>query len=304
MRGKIITSLSDGYRIIRRALKKFGSDRPVELAGFTAYFAIFSMVPIIIIIISVFGTLMGDMVIRERLFEELNSLVGQENTRILENAIENYEISEKSRIGTIIGALFFLFSATTLFSMMQRSFNYIWRIRIKSNLKMGLLNLAKTRLLSFGIILILGLVLLIFLIADTIILLFRDFLTNQIGNEFIIIARVANILVPLAVVATACTLIYRLMPDVRVKWRACWFGGIFTAILFAIGQLGINTAIGNTNLGEVYGTASSFVIILIWIYFASIILYFGAELTLQYSRFYNHDNKPANFAAFFEINKL
>jgi membrane protein len=304
MKGKIITRLSETYRIIRRSFENFGSDRPIELAGFTAYFAIFSLVPIIIIIISVFGTIMGDMAIRERLFEELNALIGQENTQLLENAIENYEISEKSRIGTIIGVIFFLFSATTLFSMMQRSFNYIWRIRIKSNLKMGLLNLAKTRFLSFGIILILGLVLLVILVADTIVLFFRDFLESQIGYEFIIFARLANILIPLAVVGTTFTLIYRFMPDVRVKWSACWFGGLFTAVLFAFGQLAINAIIGNTNLGEVYGTASSFVIILIWIYFASLILYFGAELTRQYSKFYNHDNTPANFASFFEISKL
>jgi membrane protein len=105
----------------------------------------------------------------------------------------------------------------------------------------------------------------------------------------------------LAVVATVFTFIYRFMPDVSLKWSACWFGGIFTAVLFELGRLLIGSIIGNSQLGEAYGTASSFVVILIWIYIGSLILYFGVELTRQFSRFYKHDNKPANFAVFFEI---
>jgi len=164
---KLKKATVQGLRIFKHSVSNFGTNRPVEHAGTTAYFAIFSLVPILIIIISVFGLLAGDEVIREKLFEEITTLLGKESTSVLRNAIENYNITENSGLGTLIGAGIFLVSATTLFTAVQNSINYIWRIQIRSNLKMSVLNLIKTRFLSFAVILFLGLVLLISLIAVT-----------------------------------------------------------------------------------------------------------------------------------------
>mgnify|MGYP006286342773 CR=1 FL=1 len=304
MSKKIFRRFAEGYKITRRSFKHFGSNRPMELAGTTAYFAIFSMVPVIIIIVAVFGYFAGDEAIRQKLFEELNVLLGQENTRILSNAINNYQISEKSGIGTILGVLFFLFSATTLFSILQRSLNFIWRVKSNANFKISLLNLLKTRILSFGVILGLGFVLLVSLIVDAIIALFQDFLTSQFSPDFVGLTQAVNFVFSLAVVSTVIAIIYKFLPDVKVKWSASWFGAIYTALLFAVGRILIGLVIGSTNLGEVYGAASSLVIILMWVYFASLIFYFGVELTHQFSRLYNHDNKPANYAVFFEIEQV
>jgi membrane protein len=99
-------------------------------------------------------------------------------------------------------------------------------------------------------------------------------------------------------------LIYKYLPDAKVKWSASWFGAIFTAVLFSAGKLGIGLFIGNSNIGQVYGAASSIVIILIWIYFAALIFYFGVQLTCQYSKFNSHNNTPASFAVPFEINRI
>lgn len=304
MNKKNFRRFAEGYKITRRSLKHFGSNRPMELAGTTAYFAIFSMVPVIIIIIAVFGYFAGDETIRQKLFEELNVLLGQENTRILSNAINNYQISEKSGIGNVLGILFFLFSATTLFSILQRSLNFIWRVKSKANLKISLLNLLKTRVLSFGVILGLGFVLLVSLIVDAIIALFQDFLTSQFSPDFVWVTQAVNFVFSLTVVSTVIAIIYKFLPDVKVKWSASWFGAIYTAFLFAFGRILIGLVIGSTNLGEVYGAASSLVIILLWVYFASLFFYFGVELTHQFSRLYNHDNKPANYAVFFEIEQV
>jgi membrane protein len=303
-KNKFVKKISDGFRITRKSLSKFTTNRPVEMAGTTAYFAIFSMVPIIIIIVAVFGLITGNEAISEKLFEELTLLVGEENASVLEKAINNYELSENSLTGTIIGIGFFLVSATTLFSSMQNSINYFWRVKPRANLKMNVLSLIRSRILSFGVILSLGFVLLVSLIIDAIIAIIKGFLTTQFSPDLIFIAQITNFVVSLAIVSLVITIIYKYLPDVKVKWNASWFGAVFTAILFTAGKLGIGFLIGSSHIGKVYGAASSIVVILIWIYFAALIFYFGVQLTCQYSKFYNHDNTPASFAVPFEINRI
>lgn len=301
---KIMKKVTDGFKIVRKSVANFMTNRPVEMAGTTAYFAIFSMAPILIIIVAVVGMVTGDETIRIKLFEELGRLVGQENIAVLESAINNYNISENSKTGTLIGLVFFLVSATTLFSSMQSSINFFWRVKPRSNLKISVLSLIRSRILSFGVILSLGFVLLVSLIIDAIIAVIKEFLASQFNPDFIFLAQAINFVVSLAIVSFVIALIYKFLPDVKVKWSASWFGAVFTAILFAAGKLGIGLFIGSSNMGQVYGAASSIVIILIWIYFASMIFYFGVELTYQYSRYYNHNNTPASFAVPFEITKI
>jgi len=303
-KNNLVTKTIDGFKIVKKALLHFNSNRPVEHAGTTAYFAIFSMVPILIIIISIFGYFAGDEAIREKLFDEINLLIGSESTRVLRNAITNYKIAENSGLGTIIGIGFFLVSATTLFSAMQNSINYIWRIRIRSNLKMSVLNLLKTRALSFGVILSLGFVLLVSLVVDASIGFLKDFLSDRFSPDFVVVAQILNTILSLVIIATVFAFIYRFLPDVKVKWSASWFGAVFTSILFAVGKIIIGLFIGNSNLGAVYGAASSFVVILIWIYFVSIIFYFGVELTYQFSLFYRYKMEPAKYAVPFEIARI
>jgi len=177
-------------------------------------------------------------------------------------------------------------------------------VKTRSNLKMNVLSRVRSRILSFGVILSLEFVLLVSLIIDAITAIIKEFLATQISPDFIFIAQAANFVGSLTIVSFVIVLIYKYLPDGKVKWRASWFGGVFTAFLFAAGKLGIGLLIGNSNLGQVYGAASSIVVILIWIYFASLIFYFGVELTWQYSKYHNHDNSPASFAIPFEINKL
>lgn len=293
------------YKILVQTVKSFIADRPFDLASTTAYFAIFSIAPIIIIIISIFGYLAGDTTIRYKLFEELNTLIGQESTEMLKIAIENYQITEKSQIGTIIGIGFFLFSATTLFNTMQSSINYMWRVKVKAkNLKMNIFKLIRDRILSFGVIISLGFILLVSLVVDAAIGFLKDFLTRYFSENFLFMAQIANIFISIAIISIVFAVIYHFLPDVKVRWSASWFGGIFTAVLFTAGKYLIGFAVGSNELGAVYGAASSFIGILLWIFYASLIFYFGVELTRQFSIFYKHENKPLNYAVPFKITTM
>jgi len=301
---RISKIIRDSFLILKKALANFASNNPVGMAGTTAYFAMFSIAPILIIIISVFGIFAGDAAIRGKLFNELSVLIGQDSSRLLQEAVENYKITENGGMGAVIGGAVFLVSATTLFSIMQNYINYIWRVKVKSKLKQNIFKLVKDRVFSFGMILSLGFVLLVSLIVDASVAFLRDFLNQYFSPDFVVFAQVANGIVSLVIITSVFAVIYRFLPDVNVRWRPCWFGAIFTALSFFIGKYIIGFIVGNSKLGAVYGAAGSFIVILVWIYFVSLIFYFGVEITHQYSTFYNHKNKPLNFAIPFEITPL
>jgi membrane protein len=302
-KGKFKNALVNSFKIFKASVSNFGSDRPIQLASTTAYFAIFSMTPIILIIISVFGYFTGDDIIREKLFNEIAVLLGHDSTLVLRKATENYNISGGSFIG-ILGILFFLIAATALFSIMQNSINHIWRIKAKANFKMGILSFLKKRVLSFGVILCLGFILLISLLIDASIAFLKDLLATQFNHNFVLSAQLINVAASLIIITVVFALIYRFLPDVHIHWSASWFGAVFTSVLFALGKIGIGAIIVNINFGAFYGAVGSFSAILVWIFFVSIIFYFGVELTSQYSKFYNHENKPMKYAVPFRIDKV
>lgn len=293
--------VKEGFIIVLNALKNFGSNNPVGMAGTTAYFAIFSIAPILIIIISVFGIFINDAAIQTKMFDELGNLIGTKSSQLLQSAINSYNISDKSGIGAAIGITVFLISATTLFSIMQNSINHVWRVRVKSKLKLNILKFFRDRLFSFGMILSLGLVVIVSLVVDASMSLLRDFISTHLTSELLKLINVLKLIFSLGIITSIFALIFRFLPDVSVKWSASWFAAIFTSILFFIGKYLISIFIGKSQLGVIYGAASSFVIILLWIYYVALIFYFGVELSYQYSKFYNHKNKPLNFAEPFEI---
>lgn len=271
------------FKLLTNTFKSFIANRPVAMAGTTAYFAIFSIAPILIIIISIFGILAGDSAIRLKLFAELSLLIGQSSAQILEKATDSYQIVEKSKIATIIGISFFLLSATTLFKVMQDTINDIWRVKIESDLKSSIFMFVRDRILSIGVIMGLGFILLVSLVIDGLIAFLKDLITTYFSESFLFIAQMTNVFVSLAIVAVLFTFLYKYWPDVKVKWSACWYGGIFTAVLFTIGKVVIGIVVGKSDLGAVYGAASSIIAILLWVYYASLIFYFGVELSRQFS---------------------
>lgn len=294
----------DTGKIWKDTALNFTSSNPFQLAGYTAYIATFSIAPILILIIAVFGYIIGDEIIRYKLFNELDVLIGHDSVDLLERAIDNYEISEKKGIGTVVGIALFLVSATTLFGIIQNSINEIWRIKVKSNLRMSIIKLLKDRIMSFGVILSLGFLLLISLVVDASIAFLKDILVMYLSPDFLFIAQILNLIISLGIIAVIFTLIYRYLPDVKVYWSAAWFAGIFTAILFSVGKIAIGLIIGGNKMGAVYGAVSAFIAILGWIYYASLIFYLGVELSRRYSLYYYHDNTPRNYAVPFKVTTL
>ncbi len=303
-KNKLKTIFSDVLNIFKNSFRSFGKNRPVQLAGTTAYFAIFSTAPVILIIISIFGFITGNSAVREQLFTEIEGTVGSDSAELLKNAIDNYNIVENSTLGTIVGAIIFIVSATALFSELQNSINYIWRVKVKGNLKVSLLNVLRQRAFSFAVIFGLGILLLASLIVDASINILNEFLVSRFSEHFIVLAQTINLIISLGVVTLATAFVYRYLPDIHVNWSAAWFGAAATSVLFAIGRWIIGTILSRSEMGVIYGTAGSIVVILIWVFFVSIIFYFGVELTHQFSLYYGHNNLPRSYAGTFEIHSV
>jgi membrane protein len=290
------------WELLRRSAKKYKSDDPVRLAGTTAYFTVFALAPIIIIIISVIGLLLGQERIEEKVFTELDSLLGGEGAKMVKGFVENYQDTDRDIIGTIIGFVIFIFSATTFFTVLQKSLNYVWRIRAKPS--KGYLKTLKDRVLSFGLVLSLGFLLLVSLVIDATISIFRDFLIDRLPDFTVFLIRVGNFLISFGIIMVIFAMIYKFLPDARIKWKVTWMGAFITAILFIIGRSLIGIFLGNANVGLMYGAAGSIFVVLLWVFYTSIIFFFGAEITQQYAEMYRHGIKPKDNAVTIEISEV
>jgi membrane protein len=218
------------FVLLKRAAKKYEKDNPVQLAGTTAYFAVFAMAPLIIIIVSIAGILLGQEQIQTKLFEEIHNLLGEQSTQYIRSIVENFQNTQESIIGTIVGFVIFIFIATTFFSVLQKSLNLIWGIRAKP--KHNLLKTLYDRLISFGLILSLGFIMLVSLLVDATLSLFQDYMHGRFPDLTILIIEVGNYILSFAIIMVIFAMIYRFLPDAHIKWQVTWVGGLYHYLTF------------------------------------------------------------------------
>ncbi|MBW6480408.1 MAG: YihY/virulence factor BrkB family protein [Bacteroidales bacterium] len=294
--------LKQVFGLLKRAGKKYRKDNPLQLAGTTAFFAIFAIAPLIIIIVSVAGMLLGQEQIQTKLFTEIDQFFGEQGAQYIRSIVENMQDTRKGIIATIVGFAIFIFISTTFFSVLQSSLNYIWRVRAKP--KSNLLRALYDRLISFGLILILGFVMLLSIIVDAARSLFKDFMHERFPDLTILLIEVGNFVFYFAITMIIFATIYRFLPDARIKWRVTWVGAFITALLFVTGKAIISFGLGIFNIGAIYGAAGSLVLILLWVFYSALIFFYGAEITQQYAEMYSHDIKPKDYAVRIEINEV
>jgi len=289
-------------KLLSKSVKKYGKDDPVRLAASTAFFMIFALSPIMIIIISAAGLVMDDQVIRSKVYWEVQTVVGSQGTDQIKQIISNYRNTDRDLIGTIVGIIVFIIAATTFFNVLQRSLNLIWGIRAKPNYQ--ILKILKDRLLSFGLILSFGFIIIASLLLDAGLSYIKDYLAELVPQVSFTLVKTANYVVSFGVLMLSFVLIYKFLPDGKIKWKVTWFGAFVTSILFTIGKFIIGFALGASNIGVIYGAAGSLVIILLWVFYASLIFFFGAEVTQQYAEMYSEKIVPKDYAVEIKIKEI
>jgi membrane protein len=225
---------------------------------------------------------------------EIDNILGGQSKRDIQNIVQNFQDARKGIIGTIVGFVIFIFISTTFFSVLQKSLNFIWGIRAKP--KNNLVKVLYDRLISFGLILSLGFIMLVSFVIDAALSLFQDFMHDSFPDFTVLVIEAGNFILSFVIIMVIFAMIYRFLPDAHIKWRVTWMGAFITSLLFIIGKTLISFGLGSSNIGAIYGAAGTLVLFLLWVFYSSLIFFFGAEITQQYAEMYSHDIKPKDYA--------
>ncbi|WKN32315.1 YihY/virulence factor BrkB family protein [Porifericola rhodea] len=278
------------FKIIGDIVKGFEHDHPMLYSASIAFYMIFSMPALLIFTVLIAGTIFGEQAAQGQLFYYMEDFVGTQSAEQIQNIIKNAAIDEAGYIARIIGIATLTFSATTVFVNVQLALNEIWGVRAKP--QKGWLKLIIDRLFSFVIIIILGVLLITSILVDTILDSYQDLLTRIFSDYTIYLLQLVSKVVSTTIVTVVFAIMFKLLPDAKVRWKDVWVGAIFTTVLFVIGKELIGIYLGNSSFSSTYGAAGSLVIILVWIYYSAVIFLIGAEFTKAYSQRVGKEIKP------------
>lgn len=267
--------------VLKSSFSCFIQDNAFKLSASLSYYTVFSLGPILIIIISLAGFFYGREAVQGNIYGQIRELVGTEAALQIQEIIKNIQQTDQGVTAAIIGVGVLFLGATGVFIEMQDSINYIWSVKAKPT--KGWLKFIINRLLSFSLVISLGFLLLVSLIISALLDLLNERLTRIMADITVYAIYVINIVVILAVNTSLFSVIYKVLPDAIIKWKDAFIGAFFTAVLFLLGKFAIGFYLGKSNLGVTYGAAASIIVILTWVYYSALILYFGAEFTKAYA---------------------
>ena len=272
------------WALARTAVTSWSDDYAPSMGAALACYTIFSLAPLLLIVISVAGLLFGEEAVRGELFGQLAGLLGPEASTAVEGLLASVARPMEGIAGTIFGVAVLLFGATTVFGELQTALDRIWRAPARTDIS-GLWSALRARLLSFSMILVLAFLLLVSLVLGAAVAALGKWWGGIFGS-WEILAQAVNLLVGYGVTTVVFAMIYKIMPRVRVRWHDVWLGALVTAALFTIGKFLIGLYIGKSGVASGYGAAGSIVVILVWVYYSAQIFLLGAEFTWVYARTY------------------
>lgn len=278
--GEVDAIVKRWFGICVRAAKNWSADNVFQYAAAVSFSTLFSLAPITIIAVTVAGLFFGKEIAAQEVEKQIASLIGPTSADLVRATVRATEATRTSVWSTVAGAALMLFGATTVFGQLQRSLNRIWRVRTKPS-KSGWFVLVMQRLLSLAMVLTLGFLLLVSLIVSTAIAT----LVAHYGSRFsgsAVVLKLADLGIGLAVVTVLFALVFKVLPDVKLRWRDVWVGAALTAGLFTLGRYLIALYLGHSTVASIYGTAGSLVALLIWVYYSCAILFYGVEFIRAY----------------------
>lgn len=275
--------------LVKETFKEFGEDKVTRLAAALSYYAIFSLAPLLVIVIAIAGFVWGQAAAQGALTSQIQGLVGQSGAQQVQTMIQNAYKPGAGIIATIISVIVLIFGATGVFTALQDSFNTIWEVQPKPG--RGVRNMIADRFLSFAMILAIGFLLLVSLVISAVLSVLGKFMAGALPFSSIIM-QVINIAVSFLVITLLFTLMFKYLPDAKVRWRDTIIGAVVTALLFTIGKQLIGLYLGRATSTGVFGAAGSLIVLLLWIYYSGIILFLGAEFTQVYAQKYGVGVQP------------
>jgi len=268
------------WELLKAAGVEWDKDKCPRLGAALSYYTLFSLAPILVIAIAIAGMIFGDEAARGQIVGQIQGLVGLEGAKAIQAMLESANKPGDNIIATVIGVVTLLVGATGAFVELQDSLNTVWEVMPKPG--RGIMGMLKDRLLSFGLVLGVGFLLLVSLVLSAALTALGTYLGNAMpGSE--LVWQVVNTVLSFVVVSALFAMMFKFLPDVELDWKDVGIGAVVTAVLFTIGKYLIGLYLGNSSVSSSYGAAGSIVVLLVWIYYTSQILLFGAEFTQVYA---------------------
>ena len=270
------------WQLVKGAGEAWIDDYAPSMGAALSYYTVFSLAPLLLIVISIAGLVFGQDAARGEIFGQLSELMGADTAKAVEGILASLNKPANGITGTTIGVALLLIGATSVFGELQDALDRIWRAPVRER-SSGWWNLLRTRLLSFGMILGIAFLLMVSLVLGAVISALGKWWGGVFG-DWEVLAQVVNLAVGFLLTTVVFAMIYKLMPRVRVQWHDVLLGALVTAALFTIGKFLIGLYIGKSGIASGYGAAGSLIVVFVWVYYSAQIFLMGAEFTWVYAR--------------------
>ncbi|MBA2410312.1 MAG: YihY/virulence factor BrkB family protein [Gammaproteobacteria bacterium] len=262
---------------VTRTVQEFLNDQPLDMAGALSYYTLLSIAPLLLVVLATAGMFLDGDVVRAEIFNQIRSLLGIEGANLIDTIITKADRPTHGVIAMISGLVITVLGATTVFAQLQGALNRIWHVQAApdSNVVWGFI---RHRVLSLGLVLTIALLLLMSLVISAVLAGMEGRLNAYVPGAAIL-WRILNVVVSLGLITVLIAMIFKFLPDAKIEWRDTWLGAFITSLLFTVGKFLIGLYLGQASVGSTYGAAGSVVVLMVWIYYASLILFFGAKIT-------------------------
>lgn len=286
--------IHDLGRLFHTTFKEWNDKDPFRQSAVIAYYAIFSMPGLLVLIITIAGYFFGNDTVNQSILEQVASTLGADTAIQIKEMLIKVSQSKSTLSGSIIGISTILVGATGVFVELQKTFNTIWCVKVVA--KRGILPILKARLFSFGLILAIAFLLIISLVVSTALAAMNNWIKVDSSELMIIVFRILNFVISLAVISTLFGMMFKILPDAKIEWKHVWLGSLVTGILFTVGKTALSYYFGKAEPASAYGAAGSVILMLLWVSYSSMILFFGAEFTAAYAKMYSGVVPPSDIA--------
>ncbi|SEL95908.1 membrane protein [Aquimarina amphilecti] len=281
-------------KILITTYKNWNANEPFQMSAAVSYYALFSFPALLIIIIQSTGIFYKKNEIKGKIIREISEVLGKDTAETIEVMLKNGIDQEQPALVILIGIITLLYGATGMFIALQKSLNTIWGVRPKP--KNEILKMIKDRIFSLGLILMIGFLLLTSLVLTALITATTDWISLHFPDFMIYVIQTFNFILSLVLITVLFAMIFKILPDVKMKWKDVWLGAFITTILFSIGKSALGIYFGTVNPGSTFGAAGSVILILLWVSYSSLILFFGAEFTKVLASKFGSGIHPATYA--------
>ncbi len=291
-----VNSLKEFRVLLKDTLTQWWVRDPFNNSIIIAYYTIFSLPGLLIIIINITGYFYDKQEVTTQITAQIQSIMGGDTAKDIESIISKASESKTTIISSVVGIATLLFGATGVFYQLQQMLNRIWKVEPKVKTRHKILELIRDRLFSFGLILIVGFLLLVSLVLSAGLSALSTWVSVHLSESVMWLFRILDFVVSIGIITILFAAIFKYLPDIKIKWKDTWAGALLTAVLFVIAKFALGLYFGSSDLGSTYGAAGSIILIMLWVSYAGIILLFGAEFTQVYITSLGKKIKPTPVA--------